>query len=97
MWPGGDFGSGPVFKDTVVFVQSGEARTLMTCVNTRYDLQNPETGTELEAITELKIFIHDTILSSSNFLLTSYWEFQPLQDNRAELNLPVTPDDFNLK
>jgi hypothetical protein len=87
----------PAFKDSVVFVQPDETRTLIACVNTRYDLHNPETGSQLAAITKLKIFIHDTIPSSSNFLLTVYWHFQPLRDNRAELDLPVTQDDFTKK
>ena len=96
-WNQGESGSSLVFKDSVVFVQPGETRTLIACVNTRYDLKNPESGTKLEAIIKLKIFIHDTIPSSTNFLLTEYWHFQPLRDNHAELDLPVTLDDFTRK
>jgi len=81
--------------DSVIMIGSGDDKALFVSLFSFYYKTNPETSDTLLGMKTLRIYVNDTILSKTYFLLTRYWEYVEPNNNKAELTLTVNTNDFN--
>lgn len=88
---------GPVVTfDSIVFINpSKEFKLIVLCELSQNGIKNPEEDNDsLYAISTLRIYKYDSIISATNFKLTQYWNYHKISNRHAELNLEVTNADF---
>jgi hypothetical protein len=92
----GTYGPYVSIDDSIVFIDpSKEFKLIVLCELSQNGVNNPEEDNDsLYAISTLRIYKYDSIISATNFKLTQYWNYHKISNQHAELNLEVTDSDF---
>ena len=90
------YGSYRIINDSIVHINpSDEFKLIVLCELSETGVNNPEENYDsIHAINTLRIYMSDSIASTTNFKLTNNWNYHKISNQHAELNLEVTNDDF---
>jgi hypothetical protein len=79
-------------EDSIVYLEPGVEKTLF--IATWAHMGNPETDSTIRGMKILRVYMNETVQSTSDFMEAKYWAYKELIKTRGELRLVVRTSDF---